>query len=90
MMAMTKFIFLMFDIKTQRENILFLFLDIPTYHVEILYRKCDKFLKQYVSVEELRNKNEVEGYESSEDEADNENYVVKLAVDPDEDDSALR
>lgn len=43
-----------------------------------------------MSVEELRNKNEVEGYESSEDEADNENYVVKLAVDPDEDDSALR
>lgn len=67
-MAMFKFISLMFEIKTKRENILFLFLDIPVNHVEVLYKKCDRFLKNYVSIQELKNKNEMDGYESSEDE----------------------
>lgn len=65
---MIKFIFLMFDIKTQRENVLFLFLDIPAFHVENLYKKCDKFLKTYISFDELKNKNVQEGFDSSEDE----------------------
>lgn len=50
---MIKFITLMFNIKTKRENILFLFLDIPTHHLDVLYKKCDRFLKNYVSIEEL-------------------------------------
>jgi hypothetical protein len=41
--SMANFIYLMFALKMQRENILFLFLDIPYEHVEKLYKKCEKF-----------------------------------------------
>jgi len=66
----TMFILMMLAIfiKDQRENILFLFLDIPIKHIEYLYRNCDQFLKKFVSIQELIKKNEGQGYESSDDE----------------------
>jgi len=56
--SMIIFINLMFSIKMQRENILFLFLDIPQQHVGRLYGKCEKFMKSYVSMRELMTRNE--------------------------------
>ncbi|CAD8148889.1 unnamed protein product [Paramecium pentaurelia] len=88
-MAMIKFIFLMFAIKTQRENILFLFLDIPTYHLDVLYKKCDRFLKNYVSIEELQNKQEQQGFESSEDEKELQEEKIEVLKAPDEDESDI-
>ena len=38
------FSFLIMTIKTEREGILFLFLDINQSYVQVLYRKCDNFL----------------------------------------------
>lgn len=71
-LAMSNFILTMFSIKMKRENILFLFLDIPQEHVEKLYKKCDKFLKSYVSMRDLMNKNEMDGFESSDEENEEE------------------
>ena len=74
--SMISFITKMFSIKMQRENILFLFLDIPSVHVDKLYKKCEKFLKTYVSMRDLMTKNDMEGFESSEEEDDeNEKQV---------------
>jgi len=49
---------------------LFLFLDIPQQHVARLYIKCEKFVKNYISMGDLIAKNELAGYESSDDEND--------------------
>lgn len=51
-MAMSKFIVLMLNIKVDRENILFLFLDIPQTNVVDLLKKVDKYLKGYVSIQD--------------------------------------
>ncbi|EAR82220.2 PAS domain S-box protein (macronuclear) [Tetrahymena thermophila SB210] len=64
----TSLIFLMVYIKDERENILFLFLDIPLKHINYLYRNCDSFLKKFTSIQEMIQKSEVQGYESSDDE----------------------
>lgn len=66
--SMFNFIVLMLNIKMERENILFLFLDIQQDHVEKLYRNTEKFLKNYVSMRDLMNSNQTDGYESSDDE----------------------
>lgn len=42
------FSFLIMAIKTERESILFLFLDINQSYVQVLYRKCENFLSAYV------------------------------------------
>jgi hypothetical protein len=68
--SMGNFILLMFSIKMQRENILFLFLDIQKKHLEKLYKKCEKFVKGYISMRDLMTKNEMEGYESSDDDGE--------------------
>lgn len=52
-----------------------MFLDIQKKHLERLYKKCEKFVKGYVSMRDLMTKNEVEGYESSDDEIDIEEQV---------------
>lgn len=72
MFSMVLSILLMVYIKDSRENILFLFLDIPMNHIDYLYRHCDSFLKKYVSMQELIKKNENSGFESSDDEEDDE------------------
>lgn len=71
-LSMMLCILLMVFIKDQRENILFLFLDIPVNHINHLYRHCDSFLKKYVSIYELIKKNENSGFESSGDEEEEE------------------
>ena len=38
------FFYLVILINNEKERILFLFLDIPQKHINILYRKCEKFL----------------------------------------------
>ncbi|EAR82219.2 PAS domain S-box protein (macronuclear) [Tetrahymena thermophila SB210] len=65
---MILFIYFMISLKDQRENILFLFLDIPIKHINFLYKNCDSFLKKYVSIQELINRNENQGQDSSDDE----------------------
>lgn len=47
-MCLFVFSFLIMAIKTEREGILFLFLDINQSYVQVLYRKCDNFLSSYV------------------------------------------
>ena len=42
------FSFFIMAIKTERESILFLFLDINQSYVQVLYRKCENFLAAYV------------------------------------------
>ncbi|EGR33143.1 PAS domain S-box family protein [Ichthyophthirius multifiliis] len=65
------FIFLTLIIKSQRESILFLFLDIPQKHVFYLYKHCEKFLDSYISIKELMSKVQNKGLQdSSEDEED--------------------
>ncbi|KAL4452980.1 hypothetical protein ABPG73_000906 [Tetrahymena malaccensis] len=65
---MILFIYFMICLKDQRENILFLFLDIPIKHINFLYKNCDLFLKKYVSMQELINRNENQGQDSSDEE----------------------
>lgn len=47
------FSFLITAIKTEREAILFLFLDINQSYVQVLYRKCDNFLSAYVVIKNI-------------------------------------
>jgi len=42
------FAFLIMTIKTERDAILFLFLDVNQIYVQVLYRKCENFLSNYV------------------------------------------
>ncbi|KAL4460691.1 hypothetical protein ABPG72_017167 [Tetrahymena utriculariae] len=65
---MILYIYFMISLKDQRENILFLFLDIPIKHINFLYKNCDSFLKKYVSIQELINRNENQGQDSSDEE----------------------
>lgn len=88
-LSMLNFIVMMLDIKMQKENILFLFLDIQQDHVEKLWRKCEKFLKNYVSMRDLMNKNNADGNESSDDESQGDENV-KLELDQDEEDNLLK
>ncbi|KAL4452981.1 hypothetical protein ABPG73_000907 [Tetrahymena malaccensis] len=69
----TSLIFLMVYIKNEREEILFLFLDIPLKHINYLYRNCDSFLKKFISIQEMIQRSEIQGYESSDDEQDEQN-----------------
>ena len=48
------FSFLITAIKTEREAILFLFLDINQSYVQVLYRKCDNFLSAYVVIKNYK------------------------------------
>ncbi|EGR30163.1 PAS domain S-box family protein [Ichthyophthirius multifiliis] len=64
-------------IKDQKENILFLFLDIPLKHVDYLYQHCDGFLKNYTSIKELIQKNENQDQESSDDEQNEYNNYIQ-------------
>lgn len=47
-MSLLVFSILIMAIKTERETILFLFLDINQSYVQVLYRKCENFLSAYV------------------------------------------
>ncbi|CAD8156622.1 unnamed protein product [Paramecium pentaurelia] len=88
-LAMTKFITLMLSIKMDRENILFLFLDIPQKHISILYKKVEYFIKNYISIEELKRKNELEGYDSSEEEQMQEDQI-KIQKNPEEEENFIQ
>lgn len=78
------FSFLMMAIKTEREGILFLFLDINQSYVQVLYRKCENFLSSYVSMKTLIAEYEDDDiYESSSEEDDQEANLVYLNNDLD-------
>ncbi|CAD8148074.1 unnamed protein product [Paramecium pentaurelia] len=72
--GMIKFITLMLEIKIDRENVIFLFLEIPQNDVQNLSRKVDKFLKFYN--EDLKKLNNFD-YDESSDE-DEEQQLIDL------------
>ena len=48
-------------------------MDIPSKHIVGLHKRCEKFLKNYISIQDLIKKNENElGNESSEEEENEE------------------
>ncbi|KRX00216.1 hypothetical protein PPERSA_10715 [Pseudocohnilembus persalinus] len=64
------FIFISLKIKDFKENILFLFLDIPPKYINASYKKADKFLGNFVRLQEVIDKNDQQLYldEASDDE----------------------
>ena len=56
------------NITRAKQNILFLFLEIPHKHIHIFYRKCEKYISTYISIETLKEKEVLQGVRAEEEE----------------------